>query len=688
MKRFLFLFLLMPTLTITAQDDGKRESFNDAAKEVELKEVTVKGTRTVQRTDGQWIYPSKQQIEASTNGYSLLAKLTLPHLRVDPTMHTITTLSNIGGVQVRINDMVASQQDLLSLDVKAVERIEYLDNPGVRYGEGIAYVVNIIVKKPVSGYVIGADLTNTLTTVNGGETIFGKVNHGKSEFGLSYSLDYHNFKGLQYDEQVAYELEPGDIHTIQRYQLEGQNKSLSHSAQLTYSLSDSDYVFQSKLTALRDIHPHRASSKMQTGNGIYDDCSSSRISSPVLDLYFHHDFVHHQSLTANVVGTYINTDNYTERNEGGDYRYSVKGKTYSLWSEAIYENRLKPFTWSSGAQYAQKYYHNEYTGDANATNAMRSSNIYLFSQLKGHLGNLGYMGGLGVSHYYFRQDENHHRFWLFRPKLTVSYPLTKGLKLKYDFEVSQHVSQIAFVSDVSIKQNAFETLVGNPDVHPNSVISHDIRLTYTTSRLTTELQGYYRLNKDCNMEKYNRHDGHFYQTQDNNDNECSFFFFQSYNSWEIVPEKLSATLYGGIYRFFNFTDDYHHTYTAFNGGASIEANLGKWTLTAYADNGWNFMEGEHRGHQAPAWYFTASYRLSDALSISLYAQHPFCQYPLTNKTEVLSRYINKEMSQHNRDNGNMLTLNLSWSLSSGRKYRHIQRTMNHKDSDTGILQNN
>lgn len=126
---------------------------------------------------------------------------------------------------------------------------------------------------------------------------------------------------------------------------------------------------------------------------------------------------------------------------------------------------------------------------------------------------------------------------------------------------------------------------------------------------------------------------------------------------------------------------------SFVGGASIEAYLDKWTLTAYADNGWNFMEGEHRGHQAPAWYFTASYRLNDALTISLYAQHPFCKNPLSNKTEVLSRYIYKEVSQHNRDYGNMLTLNFSWSLSSGRKYRHIQRTMNHKDSDTGILQN-
>ena len=97
------------------------------------------------------------------------------------------------------------------------------------------------------------------------------------------------------------------------------------------------------------------------------------------------------------------------------------------------------------------------------------------------------------------------------------------------------------------------------------------------------------------------------------------------------------------------------------------------------------MEGEHRGHQAPTCYLSASYQLKN-ITLSLYAQHPFCAHPLTSKTEVLSRYIHKETSQHNRNLGNMLTLNFTWHLSSGRKYRDIKRTMNHRDTETGILQ--
>lgn len=675
MKSFLFLAALTLGMTVQAQDIKEGET---------LQEITVKGSKVVQRVDGQTIYPTRQQLESSTNGYSLLSKLTLPHLRIDPVMHTVTALTNLGSVQVRINNVIASKEDLLALDMKAVEQIDYIDNPGVRYGEGVAYVVNIIVKHPVSGYDIGADLTNTLTAINGDETVFGKFNLGKSEFGVTYGLDYRNFKGTDYEERATYEMESGEKSHILRKQLDGQNKNLSHNIQLTYSLSDSAYVFQSKLSARKDIQPHNVWTKMG-GTTNYEEHSSSHTSSPALDLYFHRDFARHQSLTANAVGTYIKTTCYAEHNEGNDYAYSVEGKSYTLWAEAIYENRLKLFTLSLGTQYSQLYINNVYSGDANTSNSMRSSGIYFFGQLKGRLGKLGYMGGLGVSNRYYRQDDWNNSFLLFRPKLTVSYPLVKELKLKYDFEVSQHVSQIALVSDVAIKQNAFETLVGNPDISPNRVTSHDLRLTYSAKRIMTELQGYWRLNADCNMEKYTRKDGHFFQTQTNANNECSFFFIQSYNRWEAVPEHLSVTIYGGIYRFFNFTDDYSHTYTAFNGGASVEAYLGKWTLTAYADNGWNFMEGEHCGHQSAAWFLTASYRMKD-VSISLYLQHPFSANPLTQKTEILNRYIHKEISQYSRDLGNMLTLNLTWKLSSGRKYRDIQRSMNHRDTETGILQ--
>ena len=372
--------------------------------------MTVKGARVVQKVDGQWFYPSPQLIETSTNGYSLLAKLTLPHIRVDEAMNSITALTNLGSVQVRINDVIASREDLQTLDLKGVEHIEYIDNPGVRYGEDVAYIINIKLKKPVSGYVIGSQLTNTLTAVNGNESFYAKANRGRSEFGLSYSLDYQDFKGAEYDELSAYELESGDIVTMHRKSLSSRSRNLSHNAQLTYSLSDSSYVLQAKLMGSADIHPQRSEDVMALNGTAYDDYTSSRNSSPSLDLYYHQDFKGQQSLTANVVGTFIRSKGNVRNDEDTPYRYDTDGHTYSLWSEAIYEKSLKPFTLSSGIQFSQRYSHNEYRGDAEATNDMHTSSLYLFGQIKGHLHRLSYMGGLGASRRYYRQSGTRQDF--------------------------------------------------------------------------------------------------------------------------------------------------------------------------------------------------------------------------------------------------------------------------------------
>lgn len=673
MKRILLMAALAGCGTAQAQND------------VQLQEVTVKGARTVVQPDGRWIFPTREQLESSTDGYSLLAKLALPHIRVDEALHTITALTSTGSVQLRVNDVEVNREELLALDLEGIERIEFIDSPGVRYGDDVAYIINIRVRKPTGGYALGTSLTNTLTAVNGGETVYGKVNRGRSELAASYALDYQRLTGGEYDERASYTLEDGSGIVLNRHQLEGRNKSLEHRAQLTYSLSDSAYVLQARLSGSRDIRPNRSVATFQTANQQYTDRASSRSSSPTLDLYYHQDYGRHQSLTANVVGSAISSHGTIESNEGTPYVYATRGHTYTLWSEALYENRLRPLALSVGLQQAQRYSHNEYRGDTEATNRMRTSLTYGFAQVVGKKRHLGYMGGLGLSRHYYRQGTESQEFWLLRPKASLSYRLAPRLTAKYDFELTQHTSQIALVSDVSIKQNAMETLVGNPTLKPARRTSHDLRLSYATPRLTSELQGYYRLNSHANMEQYLRQGGHFYKTQNNDGRACNMFFLQSYNQWEAVPQHLTATVYGGLYRFFNYGPDYTHTYTAFNGGLSVQAYLGRWTLGAYADNGWNFMEGEHRGHQAPAWYFTATCQVNGSLRLSLYAQHPFAQHPLMSRTEIESRYLHKDISQHQRDFGNMLTLNLTWRLDHGRRYRDIQRTMEHQEQETGIL---
>ena len=266
MKRFLFCMMLMATMTAQAQ-------------EVTLDEVVVSSARTVQLADRQVIYPTRQQLEHSHSGYSLLQKLSLPHIRIDEASHTITALSS-KGVEVRINDRKASTNELLSLDVKAVERIEFIDNPGVRYGEGLDYVINIIVRQATSGYVIGTDLANTLTSVSGSENVFGKVNFGLSELGASYTLNYLNSRGESFTEQAHYLMPDGTTLDVNRHSESIRQRSLSHTFQLSYSLSDTNYIFQARLNGQRNIRPTHSFTQLNVDNIYAFSRSDSRQKSP------------------------------------------------------------------------------------------------------------------------------------------------------------------------------------------------------------------------------------------------------------------------------------------------------------------------------------------------------------------------------------------------------------------------
>ncbi len=132
-------------------------------KEIQLDEVKVEAAKVVNKADGKLFLPSEAQKQSSTNGYSLLGKLSLPDIRVDVVMHTINSLSNKGEVQLRLNGALASKEDLLALNPKCIRNIDFIDNPGVRYGEGIAYVINIRTSRSNSGYTVGTELTNSVT---------------------------------------------------------------------------------------------------------------------------------------------------------------------------------------------------------------------------------------------------------------------------------------------------------------------------------------------------------------------------------------------------------------------------------------------------------------------------------------------------------------------------------------------
>ena len=685
-KGLWMLSLCFLALPIGAQNEKEN---GEKAKSVVMKEVTVEAARVTKKVDGLLIIPSAAQREASTDGYSLLAKLSLPRLRVDEVMRTVTPLMNDGSVQIRLNGTLASKEDLLSLDPKLVKNIDFIDNPGVRYGEGIGYVIDIQTRRNTTGYVLGADLSNAVTTLNGGNTLYAKYNHKNSELALTFTSLYKDQHGFRSSEVADYTLNNGSHYLVSRNQTDGRSRRFGNQFEIKYSLADSaTYVFQADLSVGGGNTPGNYADFVYRDGTIEKSFRTINVSSdfsPTLDLYFFHQLGKHQSITANVVGSSIYTDKQGYNGEEGDYAYEVNGRTWSLESEAIYENKLKPFTLSAGLEHSVSFTNNEYTGDVSALNKMRRGELYLFSEVKGRWKRIGYSAGIGVANKTYSQENYSFDYWTFRPKLTLSYEVLTGLNARYTFETYRRVSSYAMVSDAKIRENSREWKVGNPNLQPSRVIKNIFDISYNGSRVSCGANIEYRRDLGSNMSVYERTPADEFLYSQQNVGNIMMIANQNYVRYDVVPERLSVTLFGGVFRFFNVSSLYRHYLTSYNYGGNVEAYLGRWTLTGYADNGWKFVEGEHEGRNGPAVYFGVSYRWSRC-SLSLFMQHPFQQHPVIQRGKVLNENLYKTYSYRSRDLGNMITLKFSWKLSRGKSYKEIEKKVQNEGyKQTGIM---
>ena len=592
-----------------------------------LQEVHVKAARIITRNDGYIYFPSAKVKENAANSYSLLGRIGLPHIRIDEIRHTITALNNLGSVQLQLNGAKASQTEIISLDPKTILRIHFIDNPGLRYGEDIAYVINIVTQRTQMGYSLGTDLTNAVTTYSGHNTVYTNITRQNSEWGLNYDFGYQDARGGQSEERADYLLNNGTHNIISRTSQDTRMREFNNTVQLKYSLTDSlNNIFQARLS---------------NDKSHYND-------------------------------------------EGGPYEFAVHGNVWSLLSEAIYETKLKPFTLSAGYKGLLKYTYNNYTGDVLATTPINNGSVYLYVEAQGKLSKLNYSAGIGTSFLGYHQNEHRYNFCLIRPKVTISYQPIAPLTLKYGFEVSPFVSRLAMISNTAIRGGSREWSVGNPDLKPSYRIENFIDATLTLPRLTTNLNVMYWTNRNCNMALYTRSaDDRFYYTQKNQKG-IDMLYCTAYAQYQIIPDKLSCFAAGYLAHFANHGDNYEHRYTAFNYNIQATAYLGRWTISLTADNGWRAMEGETIIRQGAQCVFNCSYRIGNC-TLSLMWLNPFRNRVKEYYPELINRFLHRQYNYRSTDSGNQLSVSFVWRLQKGHRSRTITQTLNNRDTENGIM---
>ncbi len=325
---------------------------------------------------------------------------------------------------------------------------------------------------------------------------------------LTFTSLYKDQRGFRSSETADYTLNNGSHYLVSRNQTDGRSRRFGNQFEIKYSLADSaTYIFQTNLSVGGNNTPGNYADFVYRDGTIEKSFRTIDVSSdfsPTLDLYFFHQLGKHQSITANVVGSSIYTDKRGCNGEEGDYAYEVNGRTWSLESEAIYENKLKPFTLSAGLEHSVSFTNNEYTGDVSALNKMRRGELYLFSEVKGRWKRIGYSAGIGVANKTYSQENYSFNYWTFRPELTLNYDILTGLNARYTFETYRRESSYAMVSDARIRENSREWKVGNPNLQPSRVIKNIIDVSYNGRRVSCGMNMEYRRVLGSNMSVYER----------------------------------------------------------------------------------------------------------------------------------------------------------------------------------------
>lgn len=679
---------------------GKCPLVEDSRK---LEEITVSAGNLITTADRQLIFPSAVQLKTSSTGLELLQKMMLPGLFVNTTQNTVSSMGN-GSIQFRINNVQASTAQLIALNPEHVARVEYIDQPGLRYGENVTAVINFITKPLTDGVTGGVNLRNAVTTGYGNDNVYAKYNCRSSEFGLIYAVGYRNFTDKYSLTNQRFLQEDGSYRVLEKEGTGAPYRWRQHAVTLSYNWQKPGKAVFSAILRNRftdnpanDVYQQIREENRENRNSYL--AIDDRDYLPSLDLYYNQQFARKQNLTVSAGGSYLTSDYNRDYTEwlGDDptpvsrKAYATDGEKYAFAGEAIYEksfeNRL---VYGLGANYSQGYIENRYEGaTGDVKNTMRHSNLHVFTQLRGSWKKINLQLGLGFSRQYFKENEGRYTYYTFRPVVSAMYRITDNASLRYSFSINPVLPSLASLSDVEQWQNDYEMIQGNPFLKPYRAYANTLTFQWKIKRWLIQAAGYCQYSPkpimSTQVERVDREDDIPYFIY-GSDNQKNFIHVQArtFISGELIRDRLFLSLVGVMNRHINHGNEYTHTRTGFFGRAQLEGNYKNWSFSASVYSRMKSLFAETLQYGSPGSDISVAYKYK-TLKVGAGIMNPFQPSGNNTGSRLISDLVYKESRTHQKAYGNMVYLSLTWNFTQGRKYRSQGKNVNHADGDSGIV---
>lgn len=672
-----------------------------------LKGVTVEAARVVEKVDRQIIFPTKEQVKTASNGYDLLDNLSLPTIIVNRAERKVQSLKG-GDVQIRINDVKASMQDVLALQPDEVTKVEFINVPGLKYGDSnLDAVINYQVRRRYAGYVGGVStMQGTKAGFNNSDGYF-KYNVKKSEFSINYSFSYRSVEERSYESLGTYHLPTGE--TLHRNYLGYDSPFLytTNNVQLGYNLSEPDkYTLNVRLNFYNHNSPVRGMNQLYQESGKANQYLQNNRKMleqiPSLDIYYSLNMPHDQNLALNLVGTYIGTDYQYRMREYmfnkspdesvknaplTDYSYDATGRKRSLIGEGTYSKNWKQMALSVGGQYNISHTDNIYVGSSNADTELKYSNLYLFTQLQGQQKWFSYQVGVGATRSSIHQGENGYSKWLFRPQVTLQAKASDRLSFKWSSKITSDIPSLSDLSELRQYSNSFEARDGNSGLKPFTGYNNTLSASWNIPLMSVYLEGnwtYYDKPIATSILPEKREDGSYlFVSKPENQKNHDYKHLLLTPEVHLIKDHLDLNLMCEYQNVKTKGLDYSHEFNYFSYGAEIRYMTGNWNIGygAYKVEKSFWGEKTNGGEPTSNIAVTYSYKNWQFGVLGLFVFYPHgCVY----KDELFNKYVQQKNKVRLADQGNMLVFAASFNFSHGRRYHTGSRKLNNSDRDNGI----
>ena len=672
-----------------------------------LKGVTVEAARVVEKVDRQIIFPTKEQVKTASNGYDLLDNMSLPTIIVNRAERKVLSLKG-GDVQIRINDVKANMQDVLALQPDEVTKVEFINVPGLKYGDSnLDAVINYQVRRRYAGYVGGVStMQGTKAGFNNSDGYF-KYNVKKSEFSINYSFSYRSVEERSYESLGTYHLPTGE--TLHRNYLGYDSPFLytTNNVQLGYNLSEPDkYTLNVRLNFYNHNSPVRGMNQLYQESGKANQYLQNNRKMleqiPSLDIYYSLNMPHDQNLALNLVGTYIGTDyqyrmrEYTFNKSPEesvkstpltDYSYDATGRKRSLIGEGTYSKNWKQMALSVGGQYNISHTDNIYVGSSNADTELKYSNLYLFTQLQGQQKWFSYQVGVGATRSSIHQGENGYSKWLFRPQVTLQAKASDRLSFKWSSKITSDIPSLSDLSELRQYSNSFEVRDGNSGLKPFTGYNNTLSASWNIPLMSVYLEGnwtYYDKPIATSILPEKREDGSYlFVSKPENQKSHNYKHLLLTPEVHLIKDHLDLNLMCEYQNVKTKGLDYSHEFNYFSYGAEIRYMTGNWNIGygAYKVEKSFWGEKTNGGEPTSNLAVTYSYKNWQFGVLGLFVFYPHgCVY----KDELFNKYVQQKNKVRLADQGNMLVFAASFNFNHGRRYHTGSRKLNNSDRDNGI----